>query len=61
MVPETSSCIQRSVAVRDRIPSHTAGGVQRAGSHEASLFSSTSVREILFVIAAAQGGDRVSK
>jgi hypothetical protein len=29
--PETSSCIQRSVAVCDRTPSHPAGGVQRTG------------------------------
>ena len=31
------SCIQRSVAVRDRTPSHPVGGVQRTGCHEASL------------------------
>jgi hypothetical protein len=31
---ETSSCIQRSVVVRDRTPSHPAGGVERTGNHE---------------------------
>jgi hypothetical protein len=33
LMPETSSCIQRSVAVRDRTPGHPVGGIQRTGSH----------------------------
>jgi hypothetical protein len=31
---ETSSCIQRSVVVRDRTPSHPAGSLERTGNHE---------------------------
>jgi hypothetical protein len=34
---ETTPCIQRSVAVRERTPSHPAGGVQRTGEPASEL------------------------